>query len=138
MEINIHTVPLVIEGHKFLRIESLVAIITPAGPGVIRSVKVKALWDTGATNTYIPMDVALRMGIPLGEPAMVDRMKSTEPSRYCQFYLQFPTGETIFVPEAIAIPKMQSRFIIGMDVISKGTTAIKPDGEGGVHFSFTL
>ena len=138
MEIKIHTVPLVVEGHKFLRIECPVSIITPAGPGVIRRMEIKALWDTGATNTYIPMDVAVRMGIPLGEPAMVERMKSTEPSRYCQFYLQFQTGETIFVPEAIAIPKMQSRFIIGMDVIGKGVTTIVPDGQDGVRFTFTL
>ena len=138
MEIKIHATPTVEGGRKFLRIESPVTIILPTGPDSYRKVDTVALWDTGATNTCIPMKTALAMGIPLGEPAPVRRMVSTEPSRFCQFYLHFPDGGDLFIPEALAVPKMQSRFVIGMDVMRHGKVNIEPDGQDGVDFTFTL
>jgi len=137
MEVKIHAVPIEKDGHKYLRITSPVRVAYPVPTGTVYA-DVMALWDTGATNTSIPMDVAAAMGLPLGEPSTVKKIKTTLAARRCQLYIQFHDGSKIFVKEALAVPKMQAQFIIGMDVISKGTTAIKPDGEGGVHFTFTL
>ena len=138
MKIEIHAVPFGDEGHRFLQIKSRVRIVYPVGPGVIRRVETEALWDTGATNTCIPMRLAVAMGMKLGDVVPVDKMRTQEPSRYCQFHLEFPTGETIFMPEAVAVPNMQARFIIGMDFIRKGVTTIEPDGQGGVNFTFVV
>ena len=137
MKIEIHAVPIVKDGHKYLRIKSPVRVNHRVADGTVFA-DVKAVWDTGATNTSIPMDVAVAMGIPLGEPSAVTRMKSTEPARFCQFYLEFPDGTEIFVEEALALPKMKPQFIIGMDVIRKGVMTIEPDGQDGVYFTFTL
>ena len=137
MEIKIHAVPIEKDGHKYLRIELPVRVAYPVNGGTVWA-DVLALWDTGATNSCIPMSVAAKMGIQLEEPASLKRIKSVEQSRRCQFYLQFPDGSMIFVKEALAVPNMQSQFVIGMDVISRGVTNIEPDGEGGVKFSFTL
>lgn len=138
MKIETHAVPIVKDGHEYLRITSDVIVAQPTEPDSHDRLLTVALWDTGATNTCIPMDMAIEMGIPLGEPSSVTKMKSTEQSRYCQFRLQFPDGSEIFVEEAIAIPNMKARVIIGMDVIRKGVTTIEPDGEDGVRFTFRM
>lgn len=137
MEVKVNAVPIVDNGHKYLRIKSPVRVNHRVAGGTVWA-EVKAVWDTGATNTSIPMDLAVAMGIPLGEPSTVTRMKSTEPARFCQFYLEFPDGTEIFVEEALALPKMKPQFIIGMDVIRKGVTTIEPDGEDGVRFTFRM
>ena len=138
MRIEIHAVPFVQEGHSFLRVQSPVEVVLPTGPNSHKRVKVMALWDTGATNTCIPMKLAEAMGIPLGDPSPVDKMKTTEQALYCKFWIEFPTGEAVLVEEALAVPNMKAKFIIGMDVISKGVTTITPDGNGGVHFTFEI
>jgi len=134
----IHAVPFKQDGHSFLRVLSPVQVVLPIGQDQHRRVKVNALWDTGATNTCIPMKLAVAMGIPLGEATPLTRMRTTDQSYYCQFWIEFPTGEAVFVPEAVAVPDMRAKFIIGMDVISRGRTTIEPDGEGGVNFMFSI
>lgn len=139
MEIKIHAVPVSQDGHKFLRVKSPVAIIHPTGPDRYNRKATTAIWDTGATNTCIPMKVAVAMGIPLGDPSPLSKMRAVEEqSRFCQFWIVFPDGTPVFVKEALAVPDMQPKFIIGMDVISRGRTTIEPDGEGGVRFTFSI
>jgi hypothetical protein len=139
MKIEIHAVPAEQDGHGFLRVKSQVAIIHPTEPGRHKQKVVTAIWDTGATNTCIPMKLALAMGIPLGEPSPLSKMRAVEEqSRFCQFWIVFPDGKPIFVKDALAVPGMQPQFIIGMDIIGKGRTTIEPDGSGGVHFTFTI
>ena len=138
MEIKIHAVPFTQEGHSFLQVLLPVEVVLPTGPSSHKRVRVNALWDTGATHTCIPMKLAVAMGIPLGDPTPVDKIKTTEQSRYCQFWIEFPTGESLFVNEAVAVPNMRAKFVIGMDIISRGRTTIEPDGEGGVHFTFSI
>lgn len=137
MEIKIHATPIEQDGRSYLQILSPVRAVNPVAGGEMFA-DLMALWDTGATNTCIPMKVAEALGIPLGEPTTVDKMKAKVPSRRCQFYLDFPTGDRIFVKEALAIPRMQPQFVIGMDVISKGRMTIEPDGSGGVRFTFSV
>ena len=137
MEIKIHATPFKRDGRSYLQILSPVRVVNPVFGGEMFA-DLTSLWDTGATNTCIPMKVAVAMGIPLTEQSAVIKMKTNAPSRRCQFYLEFPTGDRIFVREAIAVPSMQSQFVIGMDVISKGVMTIEPDGQDGVYFTFTL
>lgn len=132
----IHAVPFKQDGYSFLQVLSPVQVVLPIGQDQHRRVKVNALWDTGATNTCIPMKLAVAMGIPLGEATPLTRMRTTDQSYYCQFWIEFPTGEAVFVPEAVAVPDMRAKFIIGMDVIRRGRTTIEPDGSGGVVFTF--
>ena len=134
----IHAVPFKQDGYSFLQVLSPVQVVLPIGQDQHRRVKVNALWDTGATNTCIPMKLAVAMGIPLGEATPLTRMKTTDQSYYCQFWIEFPTGEAVFVPEAVAVPDMRAKFVIGMDVIRRGRTTIEPDGEGGVNFTFSI
>ena len=134
----IHAVPFKQDGYSFLQVLSPVQVVLPIGQDQHRRVKVNALWDTGATNTCIPMKLAVAMGIPLGEATPLTRMRTTDQSYYCQFWIEFPTGEAVFVPEAVAVPDMRTKFIIGMDVISRGRTTIETDGEGGVVFTFSI
>ena len=134
----IHAVPFKQDGYSFLQVLSPVQVVLPIGQDQHRRVKVNALWDTGATNTCIPMKLAVAMGIPLGEATPLTRMRTTDQSYYCQFWIEFPTGEAVFVPEAVAVPDMRAKFIIGMDVIRRGRTTIEPDGSGGVVFTFSI
>lgn len=138
MRMEIHAVPFKQDGYSFLQVLSPVQVVLPIGQDQHRRVKVNALWDTGATNTCIPMKLAVAMGIPLGEATPLTRMRTTDQSYYCQFWIEFPTGEAVFVPEAVAVPDMRAKFIIGIDVISRGRTTIEPDGEGGVNFTFSI
>lgn len=138
MRMEIHAVPFKQDGYSFLQVLSPVQVVLPISQDQHRRVKVNALWDTGATNTCIPMKLAVAMGIPLGEATPLTRMRTTDQSYYCQFWIEFPTGEAVFVPEAVAVPDMRAKFIIGMDVISRGRTTIEPDGEGGVNFTFSI
>lgn len=138
MRMVIHAVPFKQDGYSFLQVLSPVQVVLPIGQDQHRRVKVNALWDTGATNTCIPMKLAVAMGIPLGEATPLTRMRTTDQSYYCQFWIEFPTGEAVFVPEAVAVPDMRAKFIIGMDVIRRGRTTIEPDGSGGVVFTFSI
>ena len=138
MRMVIHAVPFKQDGYSFLQVLSPVQVVLPIGQDQHRRVKVNALWDTGATNTCIPMKLAVAMGIPLGEATPLTRMRTTDQSYYCQFWIEFPTGEAVFVPEAVAVPDMRAKFVIGMDVIRRGRTTIEPDGEGGVNFTFSI
>lgn len=137
MEIKIHAVPTERGGRKYLRILSPVRAVNPV-PGGTAYADMTALWDTGATNTCIPLTVAMKMGIPLGELSPVTKMKSAVPSRRCQFYLEFPGAGRIFISDGLAVHNMQAEFVIGMDVIRRGRTTIEPDGEGGVRFTFSI
>ena len=134
----IHAVPFKQDGYSFLQVLSPVQVVLPIGQDQHRRVKVNALWDTGATNTCIQMKLAVAMGIPLGEATPLTRMRTTDQSYYCQFWIEFPTGEAVFVPEAVAVPDMRAKFIIGMDVIRRGRTTIETDGAGGVVFTFSI
>ena len=138
MKIEIHAVPVGQDGHGFLRVKSPVAIIHPTGSDSYKQKLVTAIWDTGSTNTCIPMQTAVAMGIKIGKPSPLTKMKAVESSFFCQFWLQFQNGDAIFVPDALAVTNMQTPCVIGMDVISKGVTTIEPDGNGGVNFTFTL
>lgn len=139
MEIKIHAVPVGQDGHRFLRVKSPVTIVHPTGPDSYKQAQVTALWDTGATNTCIQMKTAVAMGIPLGEPSPLSKIRAVEEqSRFCQFWIVFPDGTPVFVREALAVPDMQPKFVIGMDIISQGMTTIEPDGDGGVKFTFTV
>lgn len=144
MRIEIHAVPFKQDGYSFLQVLSPVKVLSPVqvvlpiGQDQHRRVKVNALWDTGATNTCIPMKLAVAMGIPLGEATPLTRMRTTDQSYYCQFWIEFPTGEAVFVPEAVAVPDMRAKFIIGMELIRYGTMLLEPMGDGAFRFTFSV
>ena len=139
MQIKIHAVPLQSEdGHKFIRVMSPVDIINPIAPDNIQIRRVMALWDTGATNTSIPMETATALGLRLGDECGIRTAAANKSARWCKFFLGFPDGTVVGIAEGTAMAGMTTQLIIGMDVMSKGVTTIEPDGSGGVNFTFTL
>jgi len=138
MEIKIHAVPYEKEGHKMLRVECDAAILFPTSPGLANMKQTRALWDTGATNTCIPMKTAVAMGIPLGDEIPMRMGSAVGRARFCKFLIQLPTGDIIPISEGAAVPNMQTGLIIGMDVMRHGHTTIEPDGDGGVRFTFSI
>lgn len=137
MKIEIRAVPYSKEGHKMIRITSETVIYNPVMPGRNNWKMTHGLWDTGATNTCIPMKTALDLGIPLGDEFPMRMGSSTGHAKFCKFYLRFPEG-VIEVNEGAAVENMKTGLIIGMDVIGKGKTIIEPTADGGVRFTFTV
>jgi len=135
MKVSFNAKPYRENNHDYLRIRSQV-VVQNVLPGYPRR-EVTALWDTGATNTYIPMDLARRLEFPLGDDCNVSFSTADTPARFCRFNLRFPDG-IISVTEGVAVPGLTEELIIGMDVMRRGHTTIEPDGEGGVNFTFSI
>ena len=138
MLIEIDVQPLKRDEHEFLRIRSEVELCIFLTPTCVKSRKLKALWDTVATNTCIPMELAESMGIPLREETVMQLGTVDQPSRYCSFYLQFADGHFMFIRDGVAVPGSRNQLVIGMDVIKHGKTAIVPNGQNGVRFSIEI
>lgn len=138
MLIEIDVQPLERDKHEFLKISSEVDICIFLTPTCVKSRKLRALWDTGATNTCIPMELAEKMGIPLREETIMQLGTVTQPSRYCSFYLQFADGHFMFIRDGVAVPGSRNQLVIGMDVMKYGKTAIVPNGQRGIHFTFEI
>lgn len=138
MLIEIHATPKKDgNGHDFLCIRSEVAIRS-LFVGRSFSKTVEAVWDTGATNTVIPMELAEKLGIPLRDETLLHGMTEEQPSRYCSFRLIFPNGASVFVEHGVATPNAEQPLVIGMDIMKHGVTTIRPDGKGGVYFTFEV
>jgi hypothetical protein len=135
MRVTINAKPSRKNGHDYLRIMSQ-AVVQNVKPGYPRR-EVTGLWDTGATNTYIPMELAQRLELPLGDECNVSFSTADTPARFCRFYLRFPDG-IICVNDGVAVPGMTEQLIIGMDVMRHGEVAMHPDGSGGVVFTFSI
>lgn len=135
MKVSINAKPFHEDGHDYLRIMSQ-TILQNVKPGYPRR-EVRALWDTGATNTYVPMELARRLELPLGDVCNVSFSTADTPAQFCRFNLRFPDG-IISVTDGVAVPGMKEQLIIGMDVMRNGVVNIRPDGTGGVEFTFTV
>lgn len=138
MLIEIDVQPLERDGHEFLRIRSEVELCILLTSSCVKYRKLKALWDTGATNTCIPMELAEKMDIPLREETVMQLGTVDQPSRYCSFYLHFPDGHFMFIREGVAVPGSRNQLVIGMDVMKHGKTTIVPNGQNGVRFSIEI
>ena len=113
MLIDIDVLPVVSSRHEFLRIRSEVDICIFLTQTCVKSRKLKALWDTGATNTCIPMELAEEMGIPLREETVMQLGTVTQPSRYCSFYLRFSDRHYVLIRDGVAVPGSRNKLVIG-------------------------
>ena len=138
MLIDIDTLPVISSRHEFLRIRSEVGICIFISPTQAKTRTLKALWDTGATNTCIPMEFAIEMGIPLREETVMQLGTVTQPSRYCSFYLRFSDKHYVLIRDGVAVPGSRSKLVIGMDLVRLGTTTIIPNEQNGVRFTFEI
>ena len=138
MLLDIVAHPIESNGHEYLKIRSAIDLCVFHSPTQIKVRPLKALWDTGATNTCIPMDPALKMGIPLREETIMHLDTVEQPSRFRSFYLRFSDEHYEFVRDGVAISGSKNRLVIGMDVMKRGMTTITPDGKGGVCFTFEI
>lgn len=138
MLIDIDVNPIVSGRHEFLRIRSEVDICVFLSPTQAKSRTLKTLWDIGATNTCISMELAVKMGIPLREETFMQLGTVTQPSRYCSFYLRFSDNHYVFIRDGVAVPDSRNKLVIGMDLMRLGTTTIKPNRQNGVRFTFEI
>lgn len=138
MRIDLVVHPVEKDGHKYLRIKSEVEICLFLSSTTAKIRKLNALWDTGATNTCISMDLAIAMGIPLGKETVIQLGTVNQPSRYCSFYLRFPDEHYILVKNGVAVPGSKNKLVIGMDLMRLGTTTITPNEQEGVCFNFEI
>ena len=138
MLIEIDVQPLECDRHEFLRIRGEVDICIFLTPTRVKSRKVKALWDTGATSTCIPMELAEKMGIPLREETVMQLGTVDQSSRYCSFYIRFADGHFMYIPDGVAVPGSRNKLVIGMDVMKQGKTTIVPNGQNGVCFTIEI
>lgn len=138
MLIDIDTPPVVNDRHEFIRIHSEVDICIFLSQTQAKARTVKALWDTGATNTCIPMELAKKMGIPLREETVIQLGTVTQPSRYCSFYLRFSDEHYVLIRDGVAVPGSKYKLVIGMDFMRLGKMTIIPNGQNGVRFSFEI
>lgn len=138
MLIEIDVQPIERDEHEFLRIRSEVDICLFLTSSCVKSRKLKALWDTGATNTCIPMELAESMGIPLREETVMQLGTVTQSSRYCSFYLRFSDEHYVFIRDGVAVPGSRNKLVIGMDLMRHGKTTIVPNGQNSVRFTFNI
>ena len=138
MLIDIETLPVVSGRHEFLSIRSEVDICIFLSPTQAKTRTLKALWDTGATNTCIPMELAIKMGIPLREETVMQLGTVTQPSRYCSFYLRFSDEHYVLIRDGVAVPGSRNKLVIGMDLMKHGKTTIVPNGQNSVRFTFEI
>ena len=124
------------EGHMFLKLESEVEIFNPDRRDGKNIKRVTALWDTGATHTSMPMEIAEELGLPFGEDTKTEMGVTVAPTKYCRFYLRFPGEGIIMVPDGVAVPGARRPLVIGMDIMRLGVTTMRPDGRAGVVFTF--
>lgn len=138
MLIDIDTFPVVSGRHEFLRIRSEVDICIFLSLVQAKTRTLRALWDIGATNTCIPMELAIKMGIPLREETIMQLGTVTQPSHYCSFYLRFSDKHYVLIRDGVAVPGSRNKLVIGMDLMRLGTTTIIPNEQNGVRFTFEI
>ena len=124
------------EGHMFLQLESEVEIFNPDKRDGVNVKRVTALWDTGATHTSMPMATAEELGLPFGKDTKTEMGVTVAATRYCGFYLRFPGEGIVMVPDGVAVPGARRQLVIGMDIMRLGVVTMRPDGAGGVVFTF--
>lgn len=138
MLIDVTAQPVSRDGHSYLRIKVPARIANLFAANRLMTTQVDALWDTGATNTSIPMGTAIALGLPLREETDAYMATSEGTACYCSFHIIFPDGRGLVVKEGNAVPGLNSPLIIGMDIISQGITTITPLPGGAVRLTFDL
>jgi hypothetical protein len=138
MFIDIVANPVEFEGYEYLRIRSEVELCFFISSTQVKMRRLKALWDTGATNTCIPMELAVTMNIPLRGETTMQLGTVDQPSRFCSFCLRFPGEHYEYVRDGVAVPGSRNQLVIGMDIMKRGKSTIIPNEQGGVHFTFTI
>lgn len=136
MLIDVIATPVISNGHSYLKIKIPIVVghILPSHQAKVK--RVNALWDTGATNTSIPMHTAELLGIPLREETATQQATSEGSARFCTFHLFFPDGRIVRIDDGNAVPGLRTGLIIGMDLISRGTSTITPLSNGAVRLTF--
>jgi predicted aspartyl protease len=98
----------------------------------------KALWDTGATNSLIRPEIAEKLRLqPLGKVLMSTPSEQDVPSNVYSVNLYLPNQVVINkMPVSEGIPN-NCDMLIGMDVITKGDFAVT-NYKGHTVFSFRM
>lgn len=95
----------------------------------------EAMWDTGATNSLISMDVVEKLGLkPYGKCLVSDNSTVEERDTY-KVHMVLPTGQSALNVECMLTLSDDYDVVIGMDIITQGDFAIS-NAEGKSLFSY--
>ena len=103
-----------------------------------QELKVKAIWDTGATNSVITSKVFNFLQLPAIDEVTVSGVSSIN-------HKAILTIANLLLPNKVAVPSVRftvdeignTDVLIGMDIISKGDFAVS-NGNGHTEFSFAI
>ena len=111
--------------------------LTPAQIASKKSIKVTALWDTGATNTVITKRVAQALGLSQTGVALVHHADGHSHKPKYVVNIMLPNNVGIAYVEVTEGDLMGEDVLIGMDIITRGDFAITNVG-GKTTFSFRI
>lgn len=114
--------------------------IGAAHDGRIRWQRAKALWDTGTSISVITPELADRLGLkPDNDDYIVlNRVGGVSRAWLSVAFVGFPNN-IVCGPIRVAVRELPSTdVLIGMDVISNGTFAIRRKPDGGTLFTFDM
>lgn len=95
----------------------------------------EAMWDTGATNSLVSMDVVEKLGLkPYGKCLVSDNTTVEERDTY-KLHMVLPTGDTALNVECMLTNSDDYDVVIGMDIIGQGDFAIS-NADGRTVFSY--
>lgn len=106
----------------------------------INATYVNALWDTGASTSVMTRALAEKLGIRFSAEAASRSVTGTEIAKYGYAYVSLVSnGGVVHTMTAIveSLPRKEYSFIIGMDVINRGSLAISSH-EMRTYLSFTM
>ncbi|MDR2581991.1 MAG: retroviral-like aspartic protease family protein [Fibromonadaceae bacterium] len=116
----------------------IISEATIFNPYKMKSVKVKALWDTGATCSVISNTIAKR--ILLKKICYAEMRHANGIERVPVFVTGIKLPNQVIIPELTVLsckPIHEFDLIIGMDIIAKGDFAITGKN-GNTKFSFRM
>ena len=87
-----------------------------------RTIKYRAVWDTGATNTVIDLKVVSELGLePIGVTEMHTASNKTEPDLVNLYLIDLELPNRVLVKEVQVIcTQIKPDVLIGMDIIQMG------------------
>lgn len=87
-----------------------------------------ALWDTGASQTAITLDLAQAIGLPLLREGQTETAGGMTRCWQAQGSILLPDNRLMTIDNLLVLDSKTSHVIIGMDIISRHRSAIWREG----------
>jgi predicted aspartyl protease len=102
-----------------------------------KGIKIKALWDTGATHSCLSQKIAEDLGLKPIDTTIVHGVNHSQAANIVLASIELTNG-LLFQDRRFSVSKIPGAdALIGMDIIMKGDFAISNSG-GKTRFSFVI